>query len=86
MHRHTPRGTHLAGAGAPQVHTGAQPHAEHIEGRPVHQIEVEVVLQLRRIQHLEGDLGDLAGGFPWGPKQLLAAEAATWRASATALG
>ena len=59
---------HLAGAGAPQVHAGPQPHAEHIEGRPVHQVQVEVVLQLWRVQDLEGDLGDLAGGFPWRPQ------------------
>lgn len=29
MHRHW--SAHLAGAGAPQVHAGAQPHAEHVE-------------------------------------------------------
>lgn len=28
--------THLAGAGTPQVHAGPQPHAEHVEGGPVH--------------------------------------------------
>lgn len=58
-------GAHLASARTPQVHAGAQPHAEHIEGGPVHQVEVEVVLKLGRIQHLERNLGDLARGLPW---------------------
>lgn len=66
-------GAHLASACAPQVHTGAQPHAEHIEGGPVHQVEVEVVLKLGSIQHLERNLGDLARGLPWRPQQLLTA-------------
>lgn len=65
---HTLRSTHLAGAGTPQVHAGPQPHAEHIEGGPVHQVQVKVVLQLRSVQDLEGDLGDLARGFPWRPQ------------------
>lgn len=64
-------GAHLAGARTPQVHAGAQPHAEHVEGGPVHQVEVEVVLKLWRVQHLEGNLGDLARGLPWRPQQLL---------------
>lgn len=64
-------GAHLASARAPQVHAGAQPHAEHVEGRPVHQVEVEVVLKLWRIQYLEGNLRDLSGGLPWRPQQLL---------------
>ena len=56
--------THLAGAGAPQVDTGAQSNAEHVEGRPVNQVQVEVVLQLRGVQDFEGDLRDLSGWFP----------------------
>lgn len=31
-HAHRLSGAHLAGAGAPQVHAGPQPHAEYIEG------------------------------------------------------
>lgn len=68
IHVHALSSTHLAGAGTPQVHAGPQPHAEHVEGGPVHQVQVEVVLQLRSVQDLEGDLGDLACGFPWRPQ------------------
>lgn len=64
-HVHALRGTHLAGAGTPQVHTGPQPHTEYVEGGPVHQVQVEVILQLGSVQDLERDLGDLARGFPW---------------------
>lgn len=71
--RCAPAGAHLAGAGAPQVHAGPQPHAEHVERRPVHQVQIEIILQLGRVQDLEGDLGDLAGGLPRRPQQLLAA-------------
>ena len=67
------RPPYLAGAGTPQVDAGAQADAEHVEGRPVHQVQVEVVLQLRGVQHFEGDLGDLPGGFPRGPEEFLAA-------------
>lgn len=48
-HIHWCWSTYLAGTGAPQVHTGAQPHTEHVERRPVHQVQVEVILQLRCI-------------------------------------
>lgn len=59
--------THLAGAGTPQVDAGAQAHAQHVQRGPVHQVQVEVILQLGGVQHLEGDLGDFAGGFPRRP-------------------
>lgn len=59
-----PTPTHLAGAGTPQVDAGPQAHAQQVSRRPVHQVEVEVILQLWGIQDLEGDLGDLAGRFP----------------------
>ena len=35
---------HLARAGAPQVYARAQSHSEHVERRPIHQIEVEIIL------------------------------------------
>lgn len=61
----------LTGAGAPQVDAGSQPHAQQVPRRPVHQVEVEVVLQLRGVQHFEGDLGDLPCGFAGGTEQLV---------------
>lgn len=66
------RAAHLAGAGTPQVDAGPQAHAEQVPRRPVYQVEVEVVLQLRSVQHFEGDLGDLAGRFPRRAEQLVA--------------
>ena len=42
----------LGGAGRPEVHAGAQPDRQHILTGPVHQVEVEVVRQLRGIKHL----------------------------------
>lgn len=58
------RPPHLAGAGTPQVDAGSQAHAQQVARRPVHQVEVEVVLQLRGVQHFERDLRDLASWFP----------------------
>lgn len=68
---------HLAGAGTPQVDAGPQAHAEQVPRRPVYQVEVEVVLQLRSVQHFEGDLGDLAGRFAGRAEQLVAARDGT---------
>ena len=44
--------TNLAGAGTPEVHARSQPNRQDVEGGPVDQVQVEVVLELRRIQHL----------------------------------
>lgn len=63
--------TYLAGAGAPQVDAGAQSHTEHIQRRPVHQVEVEIVLELRSIQHFERNFRYFACGFPWWPQKFL---------------
>lgn len=63
--------TYLAGAGAPQVDTGAQSHTQHVQRRPVHQVEVEIVLELRSIQDFERNFGYFACGFPWRPQKFL---------------
>lgn len=47
---------HLAVACAPQVHRGAQPNRQHVLAGPVHQVQVEVVLQFGRVQDLENKL------------------------------
>lgn len=65
---------YLARAGAPQVDAGAQPHAEHVQRRPVHQVEVEVVLELWSIQNFERNFGYFACGFPWRPQKFLTVE------------
>lgn len=44
--------TNLAGASTPEVHAGAQADRQDIERGPVNQVQVEVVLELGRIQHL----------------------------------
>ena len=61
---------YLAGEGRPKVDTGAQPNTEHVLAAPVHEVEIEIVLKLGGVKHLEGDLGDLPGGFPGTPEQL----------------
>ena len=63
-------GAHLAGEGGPEVDAGAQPHTQHVLTAPVHEVEIEVVLELGRVQHLERDLGDLPGGLPGTSEQL----------------
>lgn len=76
---------YLAGACAPQVNTRAQPHTEHIESRPVHQVKIKVILQLWSIQDFKGNLGDLASWLPWWTQQLLTATGSsgiTWLQSA----
>lgn len=64
--------TYLTGAGAPQVHAAAQADGQHVLRRPVDQIQIEVVLQLRCVEHFERDARDLAGSFARRPQQLLA--------------
>ena len=54
----------------PQIDGGAEADTEGVLGRPVQEVEVEVVLQLGGVQHLEGCFGDLAGGAPGGEEQL----------------
>lgn len=63
--------SYLAGASTPQIHATAQTDAEDVLRGPVHQVQIEVVLQLRSIQNLEGYPRDLAGGFARGTKELL---------------
>lgn len=70
--------TYLAGASTPEVNTTAQAHGQDILRGPVHQIQIEVVLQLWGIQNLERYPGDLAGGLPRWSEQLLAF-GANWR-------
>jgi hypothetical protein len=45
---------HLAAACVPQVDTIAQSNSKDIMRRPIHKVEVEVILQRGRIQHLNG--------------------------------
>ena len=45
---------YLARAGAPEINARPQTNGQHVERRPVHEIEVEVVLELRCIQYLFG--------------------------------
>lgn len=66
--------SHLARARAPQVDTGSQTDAEQVSRRPVYQVEVKIVLQLRGVQDLERDLGDLSGWFPRRSEQLVTGE------------
>lgn len=63
---------YLTGACAPQVHTSPEANTQQIPRRPVHQVEVEVVLQLGGVQHLKGDLGDLAGWLTRRSQELVA--------------
>ena len=42
----------LARAGGPQVDAGAEADAQHVLRRPVHQVEVKVVLKFRGVQDL----------------------------------
>lgn len=64
--------TYLAGARTPQIDAAAEAHGEDVLRRPVHEVEIEVVLELGRVEHLERDARDLAGGLSRRPQQLLA--------------
>mmetsp|Transcript_35135 Transcript_35135/g.92252 ORF Transcript_35135/g.92252 Transcript_35135/m.92252 type:complete len:214 (-) Transcript_35135:510-1151(-) len=50
---------HLRRACRPEVYARAQPDGEHVERGPVDQVQVKVVLQRRRIQHLVWHRRDL---------------------------
>ena len=52
--------THLAGAGVPEVHSGTQTNCQQVLRGPVEEVEVEVVLEFRSIQHFERSFRDLA--------------------------
>lgn len=69
--RHVGEIAYLAGAGAPQVDAGAQSHAEYVQRGPVHQIEVEIVLELWSIQNFKRNFGYFARGFSWWPQKFL---------------
>ena len=56
--------TDLARAGVPEVDSRAEPHGQEVESGPVEEVEVEVVLELRGVQHFERGLGYLAGQSP----------------------
>lgn len=43
----------LGGAGGPQVDARPQAHGQHVLAGPVHQVEVEIILQGGRVQHLQ---------------------------------
>ena len=51
--------TYLARECTPQVHCRAQSHRQNVVGRPVKQVEVEVILQFWSIQDLERRLRNL---------------------------
>mmetsp|Transcript_63313 Transcript_63313/g.181645 ORF Transcript_63313/g.181645 Transcript_63313/m.181645 type:complete len:360 (+) Transcript_63313:650-1729(+) len=65
---------HPAGASIPEVHTTAQADAQEVGRRPIDQVQVEVVLQLWRIQDLERDLGDFPGHLPRRVEELAVVE------------
>lgn len=56
----------------PEVDAAAQPNAQHVLRRPVHEIQVEVVLQFGSVQHFERDPGDLSRGFSGRAQEFLA--------------
>ncbi len=56
----------LAARGGPQINTISQPHRQQVVVAPVNQVQIEVVLQGRSVQHLEGALRQLSLlGQPW---------------------
>mmetsp|Transcript_26655 Transcript_26655/g.84844 ORF Transcript_26655/g.84844 Transcript_26655/m.84844 type:complete len:297 (-) Transcript_26655:20-910(-) len=65
----------LARAGAPQINARAQADRENVHGGPVHQVEIEVVLQRRRVQDLEWRFCDLALCAPRAGEKALRASA-----------
>jgi hypothetical protein len=47
--------TYLTCTGTPQIYATAESHGQHVLRRPIHQVEVEVVLKLGCIENLEGN-------------------------------
>ena len=72
---------HLAVLGGPQVDAGAEAHGQNVLRGPVDQVEVEVVLQARCVEHLERLLRDHALFPVLLGQQLLFLEAAVDRKS-----
>lgn len=56
---HLAKRLHAAGAGVPEVHCAAEGHSNDVLARPVQQVEVVVVNQVRRIQDAVLGLGDV---------------------------
>lgn len=54
---------YLTRTSTPQVNTSPKANAEDVKRGPVHQVQVEVVLQLWGIQHFERNLGDFPSWF-----------------------
>lgn len=51
---------HFRVGGRPNVHAGGKAHGEVVAGTPVDEVQVEVVLESRGVEDLEGDFGDLS--------------------------
>lgn len=56
--------THLAAGCGPEVDAGAEADGEHVLRGPVDEVQVEVVLQGRRVQHLHGGDDDTSVSTP----------------------
>ena len=51
--------TYLTSTSTPEVHTSTESHSQYVRVAPVHQVQVEVILELRRVQHFVGHSWDL---------------------------
>mmetsp|Transcript_45852 Transcript_45852/g.139263 ORF Transcript_45852/g.139263 Transcript_45852/m.139263 type:complete len:444 (+) Transcript_45852:221-1552(+) len=47
----------LGGARGPEVDARAEADCQNIQGRPIHEVQVEIILERRSVEHLERDLG-----------------------------
>ena len=60
--------TYLTSAGTPQINATAESYSEYVLRRPIHQIQIKIILQFGRVQHFEGDTWYFSGGFSRRPQ------------------
>lgn len=71
--------SHSTGAGAPDIHGPPKTHSKDVGGRPVNQVEVEVILQLGCIKNLKRHLGNLPCRFDTWRRILVSVNVEEWR-------
>lgn len=70
--------TYLTRTGTPKIHATAETHGKNILRWPINKIEIEIVLQLRRVEHFEGNSWDLSCCLSRWPQQLLTFDSDGW--------
>lgn len=68
----------LTWSSRPKIDARAQTHCKHVCRRPIHKVEIEIVLEGRSVKNLEWNLWDLSLLLVWCRQKLIFFEACKW--------